>query len=67
MVTIEDVVRPRPIITNTDAIWTDRTPVKPLALDVRHQLLQMTAAVSSVGSNGDADILQYTNDIISWQ
>ena len=42
MVTFEDVVFPRPIITNTDAIWTDRTPVKPRALDVRHQLPKMT-------------------------
>jgi len=41
MVTFEDVVRPRLIIMNTDAIWTDRTPVKPLALDVRHQLLKL--------------------------
>ena len=43
MVTFEDVVRPRPTIANTDAIWTDRMPVKPLVLHVRHQLLKMTA------------------------
>ena len=38
MVTLEYVVRPRPLVTITEAIWTDRTPVKPLTLDVRHQL-----------------------------
>jgi len=43
MVTLEYVVRPRPIATNTEAIWTDRTPVKPLKLDVRHQLLKLAA------------------------
>ena len=43
MVTLEYVVRPRPIVTNTELIWADRTPVKPLTLDVRHQLLKLTA------------------------
>jgi len=64
MVTFNDVVHPRPIITNTEAIWTDRTPVKPLALHVRRQLLKMMA-VCSVGSNDDADILQYGTPTIS--
>ena len=43
MVTLEYVVRPCPIVTNTEAIWTDRTPVIPLTLDVRHQFLKLTA------------------------
>jgi len=68
MVTFEDVVRPRAIITNTDAIWTDRTPVKPLALDVRHQLLKLHhGCVIRWYSNGDADIQQCADDIMSWQ
>jgi len=66
MATFEDVVRPCPIITNIEAIWKNRMPVKPLALHVCHQLLKMTA-VCFVGSNGDADILQCANDIMSWQ
>ena len=44
MITFVDVARPQPFITNTDAIWTNRTPVKPLALDVRHQLLKLQPA-----------------------